>query len=385
MFDQCVSDRLTLQKQTGLYRLPPVIEKREGKTVYLDGKPYLSFASNDYLGLADTPALKEILIRNIERYGTSSSSSRLVTGNYQVIREAEKSYAEYFGYEEALFFPSGFQANLGLLSTLFEPGDRVLVDQHIHASSVKGMALSGADVIGYRHGNLDHLEKKLKKLDADQGAVVTEALFSMDGNLLAVEKLARLKTRYGFLSIVDEAHSFGAIGPGGKGIAAGVADIAVGTFGKAFGLFGAFLLLPAKVKEYLLNFSAPLMFTTTLPPSHAGAARDILEIVGHADQEREKLAAISHAMKDTLLREGFRAFGDAHILGVELGEEDLAVRVSLGLKERGILVFPARYPTVALHHAILRIGMTALHEKEDVALFVRSLQEIFQKEVKKHG
>jgi 8-amino-7-oxononanoate synthase len=385
MFDQRVGDRLTLQKQTGLYRLPPAIEKREGKYVYLDGKPYLSFASNDYLGLADTPALKDVLIRNIERFGTSSSSSRLVMGNYAVIREAEAAYAEHFGYEEALFFPSGFQANLGLLSTIFEPGDQVLVDQHIHASSVKGMALSGADMIGYRHGNLEHLEKKLKKIAENQGAVVTEALFSMDGNLLDVAELARLKARYGFLSIVDEAHSFGAIGPGGRGVAGGVADIAVGTFGKAFGLFGAFLLLPAKIKEYLINFSAPLMFTTTLPPSHAGAACDILEIVRQADREREKLAAISRAMKDTLLREGFRAFGDAHILGVELGNEDLAVRVSLGLKERGILVFPARYPTVALHHAILRIGMTALHEAEDVALFVRSLQEIFQKEVNKHG
>jgi 8-amino-7-oxononanoate synthase len=207
----------------------------------------------------------------------------------------------------------------------------------------------------------------------------------MDGDLLDIEKLGRLKDRYGFLSIVDEAHSFGAIGPGGRGVSGGVADIAVGTLGKAFGLFGAFLLLPATMKEYLMNFSAPLMFTTTLPPSHAGAARDILEIVDRADREREKLAAMSQIMKDSLLREGFRAFGDAHILGVELGNEDLAVRVSLGLKERGILVFPARYPTVALHHAILRIGMTALHKEEDVALFVRCLQEIFQKEVKNDG
>ncbi|HPJ97815.1 MAG TPA: aminotransferase class I/II-fold pyridoxal phosphate-dependent enzyme, partial [Syntrophales bacterium] len=164
MFNQRIRDRLSLQKKTGLYRNPPVIEKKEGKYVYLDGKPCLSFASNDYLGLADSAVLKDILIRNIECHGTSSSSSRLVTGNHHLIGEAEAAYAEYFGYEAALFFPSGFQANLGLLSTLFEPGDRVLVDQHIHASSVKGMALSGADVIGFRHGNLDHLGKKLNKI-----------------------------------------------------------------------------------------------------------------------------------------------------------------------------------------------------------------------------
>jgi 8-amino-7-oxononanoate synthase len=365
MFDQRIRDRLTLQQKTGLYRNPPTIERREGKYVYLAGKRYLSFASNDYLGLADSPALKDILARSVARFGTSSSSSRLVTGNYLIIQEAEAAYAEHFGYETALFYPSGFQANLGLLSTLFEPGDQVLVDQHIHASSVKGMALSGADVISFRHGNFDHLGKKLQKMMGGQPAVVTEALFSMDGHLLDVAKLA--------------------LGAGGRGIARGVADIAVGTFGKAFALFGAFLLLPQVTKEYLINFSAPLMFTTTLPPSHAGAALEILDVVLQAERERESLAAVSRSMKATLLQANFRAFGDAHILGVELGNEELAVRVSLGLKEQGILVFPARYPTVALNHAILRIGMSALHDEEDVAWFVRSLREIYQKEVNHHG
>ncbi|NLN60883.1 MAG: 8-amino-7-oxononanoate synthase [Deltaproteobacteria bacterium] len=385
MFNQRIRDRLTLQKRTGLYRDPPVISKRRGKHVCLDGTLYLSFASNDYLGFADSPVFKDILVQNVKGFGTSSSSSRLVTGNYTLIREAEAACADYFGYETALFFPSGFQANLGLLSALFEAGDPVMVDQHIHASSVSGMALSGADVIGFRHGNLDHLEKKLKKNDASRTAVVTESLFSMDGDLLDVTKLARLKRDHGFLSIVDEAHSFGAIGPGGRGIAHGVADIAVGTFGKAFGLFGAFVLLPDIYKEYLLNFSAPLMFTTTLPPSHAGTVIDILKIMERAEREREQLAAVSQNMKSRLLQAGFRAFGDAHILGVEIGDEDLAVRVALGLKEHGILVFPARYPTVALNRAILRIGMTALHNEKDVKLFVGSLQKTLHKEVKNHA
>ncbi len=384
MFDQRIRDRLTLQKRSGLYRFPPVIEQRSGKHVVIDGKTYLSFASNDYLGLADSEALKEILTRNVSLFGTSAASSRLVAGNFSLIREAEEACADHFGYATALFFPSGFQANLGLLSTIFEPGDLVLVDQHIHASSVKGMALSGATVAGYSHGNLDHLEKKLKRQEGTQAAVVTESVFSMDGDLLDVAKLDRLKSQYKFLAVVDEAHSFGALGPAGRGIAGGVADIAVGTFGKAFGLFGAFLLLPAVIKEYLINFCAPLMFTTTLPPAHAGAVLEILKIVAEAERERENLAHVSRFMRDSLLQEGFRAFGDAHILGVEIGSEDLAVRVSLALKERGILVFPARFPTVALHHAILRIGMTALHKKEDAALFVRSLRDIYQKEVKNH-
>jgi len=381
MFIERFENRLILQEQSGLYRRPPEIRERAGKYLFLDNTKCLNFASNDYLGLADSSELKRILVKNIWKSGTSSSSSRLVTGNTALIREAEKACAAFFGYEDALICPSGFQANLALLSAIFEPGDRVLIDQRIHASSVKGVALSGAEVGGFRHGNLLHLEKKLQQYPERQAAVVTESLFSMDGDLLDTSLLARLKERYGFLTIVDEAHAFGAIGPGGKGIAAGVADIAVGTFGKAFGLFGAFILLTGMIREYLLNFSAPVLFTTALPSSHAGAVLEILAIVGDAHERRARLRDTSRFMKESLQGEGFSAFGDAHILGVEIGDEEEATRVSREMRQRGILVFPARYPTVPLHHAILRIGMTALHEEADVVGFVRSLRETFdQKE-----
>ncbi|MHB9097232.1 MAG: aminotransferase class I/II-fold pyridoxal phosphate-dependent enzyme [Syntrophales bacterium] len=381
MFIERFENRLILQEQSGLYRRPPEIRKRAGKYLFIGDTRCLNFASNDYLGLADSPALKRILARNIRKSGTSSSSSRLVTGNTALIREAEKACAQFFGYEDALFCPSGFQANLALLSALFEPGDLVLIDRHIHASSVKGVALSGADVGGFRHGNLLHLEKKLQQDPTRQAAVVTESLFSMDGDLLDTPLLARLKEHYGFLTIVDEAHAFGAIGPGGKGIATGVADIAIGTFGKAFGLFGAFILLPGMVREYLLNFSAPVLFTTALPSSHAGAVLETLAVVVNAHEQRTRLRDISGFMKASLRGAGFCTFGDAHILGVEIGNEQEATRVARGMRERGILVFPARYPTVPLHHAILRIGMTALHDQEDCTGFVRSLRETFdQKE-----
>ena len=382
MFAERFKNRLLIQQQGGLYRNPPEVKGKSGKYLLIGGKRVLNFASNDYLGLSISEGLRQRAAKNFQKYGTSSSSSRLVSGNYSVINRAEKAYALHFGYSDALFFPSGYQANMGILSTLLEQGDTVIFDKHIHASSVKGMTLSGADFYGYNHNSMSHLEKRLKAHNSRQVAVLTESLFSMDGNILNIPGLKRLKENYGFLTIVDEAHAFGAVGDGGRGVAGDVADIAVGTFGKALGFFGAFVLLPEGFKEYLFNFSSPLIYTTTLPEAHAATAIDILEIIERSEDKRNHLKEISQFMKEGLRREGFQVFGDAHVLAVEIGDEIEAVRLSRGLLERNIFVLPARYPTVPLHHAILRIGVTALHEEEDAALFIQSLKEEMNGEFK---
>ena len=153
MFEKQMKERLLLQQQSGLYRNPPLVEKREGKHVIVEGRRMLSFASNDYLGLAEAQELKKIVAAHFSAFGTSSSSSRLVSGNYSTISEAEKEYARFFGYDQALFFPSGYQANIGLISGLFDQGDTIIFDKHIHASSVKGMSLSRAAFFGYNMGN----------------------------------------------------------------------------------------------------------------------------------------------------------------------------------------------------------------------------------------
>jgi len=375
MFAKRFKNRLMLQKQTGLYREPPEVKIRDGKYLDINGKRVLNFASNDYLGLGASEELRQRAARNFAKYGTSSSSSRLVSGNYSVINEAEKNYASYFGYGDAIFFPSGYQANLGILSTLLEGGDDVIFDKHIHASSVKGMTMSGAHFLGYNHNSMPHLEKRLGMCTSEQVAVLTESLFSMDGDLLDVNGLGKLKERCSFLTIVDEAHAFGAIGAGGRGIAGSVADIAIGTFGKAFGFFGAFVLLPAAFKEYLFNFSSPLIYTTTLPEAHAATAIDILEFIENCGDKRKQLRDISRFLKESLRLEGFRVTGDAHILALEIGDEAEAVNMARKLLQRNIFVLPARYPTVPLHHSILRIGVTALHEDEDIASFVDHVKE----------
>jgi 8-amino-7-oxononanoate synthase len=314
---------------------------------------------------------------NFSRYGTSSSSSRLVSGNFKLLNEAEKAYARYFGYEAALFFPSGYQANLGVLATLFESGDTILFDKHIHASSVKGMSLSGATARGFNHGDVSHLEKRLPKT-AGPVAVVTESLFSMDGDCMDTLAWKALKEKYGFFCVVDEAHAFGVLGPEGRGLASGVADVAVGTFGKALGLFGAFVLMPQQIKAFLLNFSSPQIYTTTLPEAHAASAFDVLEAIDRRESDRKSLMELSRWLKGQLRSSGFRVGGDAHILGVEIGDATSAVETARRLFSKGIFVLPARYPTVPLDKAILRVSLTTLHNQEDGAMFVEALKESYE-------
>jgi 8-amino-7-oxononanoate synthase len=375
MFAERFKNRLMLQQQTGLYREPPEVKIRDGKYLNIKGMKVLNFASNDYLGLGVSEELRQRAARNFGKYGTSSSSSRLVSGNYSIINDAEKEYASYFGYGDAIFFPSGYQANLGILSTFLERGDAVIFDKHIHASSVKGMTMSGANFLGYNHNSMPHLEKRLEMSTSEQVAVLTESLFSMDGDLLDVTGLGKLKERCRFLTIVDEAHAFGAIGSGGRGIAGSVADIAVGTFGKAFGFFGAFVLLPRGFKEYLFNFSSPLIYTTTLPEAHAATSIDILQIIERSEDRRKHLRDVSEFLSNSLRLEGFRVTGDAHILALEIGDEAKAVNMARKLLQRNIFVLPARYPTVPLHRAILRISVTALHEDEDITSFINHVKE----------
>jgi 8-amino-7-oxononanoate synthase len=370
--------KLDLQKKSGLYRNPPPVDKREGRYIFSNGKKLLNFASNDYLGLGACRSLRLKVADNFARYGSSSSSSRLVSGNFKRINEAERAFAQYFGYEAALFFPSGYQANVGVLATLFESGDTVLFDKHIHASSVKGLALSGADTRGYNHSRFAHLEKRLQKTDGQAG-VVTESLFSMDGDFLDVDGLTALKKAHGFFCVVDEAHAFGVLGPQGRGLAAPVADVAVGTFGKALGLFGAFALMTEEIKAYLLNFSSPQIYTTTLPEAHAVSAIDVLEAIAQCESHRRHLMALSQWLKEILMAAGFKAGGDAYILAVEIGNEQSAVDLARQLFSRGIFVLPARYPTVPLNKAILRISLTSLHTRDDGTRLVQALKETHEK------
>jgi 8-amino-7-oxononanoate synthase len=376
MLKNRINNKLYFQKQNNLYRQPEIINRRQGKCVYINDKKLINFASNDYLGLGSSDVFRQKVAHNFQKFGTSSSSSRLVSGNYNTIIEAENAFATYFGYPACLFYPSGYQANIGLLSALFEKDDTIFFDKHVHASVIKGMLMSQSQFVGYRHNTMSHLEKRLEKYNELKHimAVVTESLFSMDGDLVNIDYLCLLRDKYDLFCIVDEAHAFGAIGQKGRGIARKVADVAVGTFGKALGLFGAFILGPEWIRDYLINFSSPFIFTTALPEAHGASALDLISMIDNSDHLRQNLSEASCLMKQMLVNEGFKVRGDAHILSLEMGDETKSIYLSQHLYKQGCLAFPARYPTVPLGRSIIRISMNALHTSEDIKAFVKALK-----------
>lgn len=361
------------RRQVGLGRELLPVSGREGANVILDGRPHLNFSSNDFLGLAQDDEMSSILAGLCRRHGCGAGASRLVTGTSHCTLEAEQALAAYFGYESCLILSSGFLANLTLLSTLFSEKDTLLLDKRAHASTVAGVRHSRAGFHTFRHNRISHLRKLLETYPVQ--AVLTESLFSMDGDSPDFGDIKSLKDEFGFLCIVDEAHAFGVLGDEGRGLAEGVADVAVGTLGKAFGMFGAFILCPDIVREHLIHFGQGFIYTTSLPPWHGDMVLAMLERMRQCGQRRENLHHLGNSARKELLKTGLRIGGNAHILSLEIGDENRCQLMASKLREEGILVFAARYPTVPLGQAILRVCLTAEHDLADVirlqgALFV---------------
>ncbi len=372
-----LAKKINFYKKLNLYRYPYQIAKRKGKYIQIKGQSLINFASNDYLGIASSKKANKIISEAFLKYDSSSSSSKLICGNYSEICEAEKAYSQFFGYEDAMLFPSGYQANLAIISGLFNKEDKIVFDKHAHSSIIKGIILSGAEYHGFNHNCISHLSERLLRFK--DVCVITESLFSMDGDILKVQEMKELKKKHHFFCIVDEAHAFGVLGEKGKGIARDVADIAVGTLGKAFGFFGAFVLMSKSIKEYLFNFSSPVIYSTAVPPAFAVAAKGLLFLVSNSEKERKRLKEISNLARKRLKEEGFNVGGDAHIVPLIIGPEERSIIISQELMKKGIFAPPVRYPTVPLGKAIIRINLTALHDEEDIEHLIKGLKDVWNK------
>lgn len=348
----------------------------EGKYIFSDGKKMLNLSSNDYLGIASEGKLWKEFVSTAEIGNglPSSSSSRLLTGNFPEYEELENSLAALFGRESVLVFNSGYHANTGILPALCGHDALILADKLVHASIIDGIRLSGADYIRYRHNDYMQLERLVRdnSLKYKTIFIVTESIFSMDGDEADLVRLAEIKQTYGNVMLyVDEAHAFGSRGEKGTGCAeekgvGGEIDLLVGTFGKAAASVGAYVVCDNIIREYLVNKMRTLIFSTALPPINVKWTNFVINRIPSMKERRERLGDISAKLRDTLRHKGIDTPSTSHIIPVITGDNGKAILKAKNLQGAGFYVLPVRPPTVPAGSSRLRLSMTADITDEDM-------------------
>ncbi|HJX33999.1 MAG TPA: 8-amino-7-oxononanoate synthase [Desulfatiglandales bacterium] len=367
--DMFIEDRLGGRLSQNLYRRLKTVRPLSGVDVEVEGRRMLNFCSNDYLGLSRHPLLEERAIEYLQRYGSGSTASRLVCGNYDCFEKVEKRIAGLTEYESALIFNSGFQANVSLLPSLADRNTLILSDRLNHNSIIQGALLSRCRIKSFRHNDMNHLEGLLRE-NRDNGdsriLVVTESVFSMDGDQSDIDTLVRLNEEYGTFLIVDEAHGTGVLGKKGMGLTSGKdVDIVMGTMGKACGSFGAYIASSAKMREYLINFCYGLIYSTALPPSVIGSMDAALELIPAMDKERHDLLSKAAVFRSSLNELGYdTGKSTTQIIPVIIGDEGDALDLSKWLEDNNILTMTFRYPTVAKGESRIRLSLSAAHTQE---------------------
>ena len=345
----------------------------------VDGREVVAFCSNDYLGLAADPRLTAAAREGAERYGVGAGASHLILGHNTAHHALEEALARFVNLPRALLFSTGYMANLGIVTALAGRDDAVFADKFNHASLNDAVLLSRAEFRRYPHNDLAALEKLLAVSKGRRKLVVTDAVFSMDGDIAAVPELLRLCERHDAWLVLDDAHGFGVLGAEGRGVLAhyGIASpriIYMATLGKSAGVFGAFVAGEVDVIEMLLQRARTYIYTTATPPLLAHALLASLEIIANEEWRRTRLAQLAAQLKQGLVKLRWQlAPSDTAIQPLIVGANDGALRLSALLQERGVLVPAIRPPTVPQGTARLRISLSAAHESRDVALLVDAL------------
>jgi glycine C-acetyltransferase/8-amino-7-oxononanoate synthase len=366
-----IAERLAELERLGLDRRMRLVSGPQGPTVLLDGKPVLLLCSNNYLGLADHPRVREAAADAAMRWGVGAGASRLVSGTMTIHRRLEERLAAFHRSDACVLFGSGYLANVGVIGALAGRGDTVYSDELNHASIIDGCRLSGAEIVVYRHLDAEHLEWSLRQgARRDRGAgrlIVTDAVFSMDGDTAPLQEIAELGGEYGARVMVDEAHATGAVGPDGRGAVAdagleGAIDVLVGTLGKALGSYGAYVCADGDMIAYLVNRARSLIFSTAPgPPAVAGALAG-LEILNERPHRVQRLSSNARALRRALAGEGFSVEdSEMHIVPLLVGGDRDAMSLCRGAIERGVFAQAIRPPTVAAGTARLRLAAMASH------------------------
>ena len=363
-----------LEEHNNLRRLPKMVH--DGRHVIVNGARMLNLSSNDYLGLASDRSLREEFLRTLtpDTFLPASSSSRLLTGNFTVYEELEAELAHLFGTEAALIFNSGYHANTGILPAVSDARTLILADKLVHASLIDGIRLSAAKCVRYRHNDLAQLERLLKEHHSAYRRIiiVTESIFSMDGDRADLQALAGLKRRYdNVLLYVDEAHAFGVRGKRGLGCAEESGcirdiDFLVGTFGKAAASVGAYIVCRKTVREYLVNRMRTLIFTTGLPPVNIAWTLFVVRRLADMQERREHLAHIGRTLREALQARGYTCPGASHIVPMFVGQSADTVLQAEALQRHGFYALPVRPPTVPEGTSRIRFSLTAEIRSEEI-------------------
>jgi len=371
---QWIEDELQKLRESGLYTHIRTLESPQGAWLVVDGKKALNFCSNNYLGLANHPRLVQAAKEAIEKYGVGPGAVRTIAGTMSLHVELEKRLAAFKGVEDAITFQSGFNANLGTIPALVGRGDAIFSDELNHASIIDGSRLSRAQIIRYEHCNPDDLEAKLKahRHEFNHALVVTDGVFSMDGDIAPLDKIYEVTKNYDAILMVDDAHAEGVLGRGGRGIVDhfdlhGKVDIEVGTLSKAFGVVGGVVAGNAKIVEWLRQRGRPFLFSSAMTVPDTAACLAAVDLLEESTELVDKLWENTRYFKAEMKRLGFDTGQSVTpITPIMLGEATLAQEFSRRLFEEGVFAMAIGYPTVPKGKARIRVMISAAHEKADL-------------------
>lgn len=378
-----IEDRLIEREKTFRLRELRVVLSN-GIELAVNGKRLINFSSNDYLGLAENPLLKERAKLYIDQYGVGSCSSRLVSGNHPYHEAIEAKIAKLVGTQSALLFCSGYQANSTVIPALADPHALIIADKHIHQSLVAGALASRAKFLRYRHNDLDHLKTLLSKTAHSTYSrrwIVTESIFSMDGDQSDLDALITLARSYGAFLYVDDAHAFGVMGNKGMGLCAGKQgiDVIMSAFGKAGGAAGAFIACSQQMRQYLIQFCGGLIYSTAPSPPLVGAMDAALDLIPLLDKERFRLHENAARLRTAMRQMGFEiGTSTAHIIPWIVGSEQEVLELSKKLEQNGFFVIAIRPPTVGVNRCCLRFSLSALHTQEHLDCLIELLRTIVE-------
>jgi 8-amino-7-oxononanoate synthase len=380
MFPELAQELADLEAQSLRRRLQVVEEVLPGGKVRVAGRVLLNLSSNDYLGLAQDPRLIQGAQEAAARWGAGAGASRLVVGNLGLHEEIEADLAAFKGTEAAVIFSTGYMANVGTIAALAGPGDVICSDRLNHASIMDGIKLSGANLERFPHRDLNRLEKMLKQAAAGKRRlIITDSVFSVDGDLAPLKEIVELKERYGAWLMIDEAHATGVLGSGGAGLAQALGltaavDIHMGTFSKAFGSLGGYVAGDRRLIDYLHNRARSFIYSTALPPPVLGAIRAALAVVREEPERRLSLLGQAARFRRGLINAGFDTLGsETQIVPALLGKNEPTLQFAAALRDRGLMAVALRPPTVPPGKARVRFSLSAAHGEEDLS---RALETI---------